>query len=119
MRNYKNYEVWHKAHGLVLFVYTEFLPSFPKSQQYDLASQMKKAAYSVPMNSAEGCGRHTDKNFVHLLDQAMGSLHEPEYIALLSFELKYFIKDKYSEFQTMLVEGKAKLTNLIKSIRKD
>lgn len=119
MRNYKNYEVWHKSHKLVLFVYKELLPSLPKSEQYDLASQMKRAAYSIPMNIAEGCGRHTDKDFVHFLDQSMGSLHELEYIALLSFELRYFKKEKYDEFQTRLVEVKAKLINLIKSIRKD
>jgi four helix bundle protein len=118
MRNYRNYEVWTKSHELTLFVYKEMLPLLPKSEQYDLLSQMKRAAYSIPMNIAEGCGRNTDKDFVHFLDQAMGSLHELEYIGLLSYELKYFEEKIYQLFQQKLEEVKAKLINLIKSIRK-
>lgn len=41
MRDYRKYNVWEKAHQLVLFVYKELLPSFAKTEQYELASQMK------------------------------------------------------------------------------
>lgn len=117
MRNYKKYDVWGKAHQLVLFVYKDVLPCLPKSEQYDLASQMKRAAYSIPMNIAEGCGRHSDKDFVHFLDMVLGSVHELEYVALLAFDLKYFDKSKHEDLLLRLNEVKAKLINLIKSIR--
>lgn len=119
MRDYRKYEVWEKAHQLVLFVYKDLLPCLPKSEQYDLTSQMKRAAYSIPMNIAEGCGRNSDKDFVHFLDTALGSTHELEYIALLSFDLKYFDPKKYEDLLLRLNEVKAKLINLIKSIREN
>ena len=119
MRDYKKYDVWEKAHQLVLFVYKEILSSLPKSEQYDLASQMKRAAYSIPMNIAEGCGRNTDKDFLHFLDMALGSVHELEYAALLAFDLKYFDASKYEGLLLRLNEVKAKLIKLIQAIRKN
>ena len=118
MRNYRKYDVWEKSHQLVLFVYKDLLPCFPKSEQYDLASQMKRAAYSISMNIAEGCGRNSDKDFVRFLDIALGSIHELEYVALLSFDLKYFDAQKHKDLLLKLDEVKAKLINLIKAIRK-
>jgi hypothetical protein len=74
MRDYRKYNVWHIGHEFALYVYKEIIPFFPKSEQFDLASQLKRSAYSVPMNVAEGCGRNSDKDFVHFLDMALGSL---------------------------------------------
>jgi len=118
MRDYRKYDVWEKAHQLVLFIYNDILPILPKSEQYDLASQMKRAAYSIPMNIAEGCGRNSDKDFVHFLDMALGSVHELEYVSLLVFDLKYFNLQKHEDLPLRLNEVKAKLIKLIKAIRK-
>ena len=118
LRDYRKYDVWEKAHQLVLFVYNDILPVLPKSEQYDLVSQMKRAAYSIPMNIAEGCGRNTDKDFLHFLDIALGSAHELEYITLLAFDLKYFDTQKHEGLLLKLNEVKAKLIKLIKAIRK-
>jgi four helix bundle protein len=63
MRNYKNYEYWERSHALVLFVYKEVVPAFPKSELFDLLRQLKRAAYSIPFNIVEECGRNTDDDF--------------------------------------------------------
>lgn len=44
---------WQKAHELVLNVYG-FSANFPKSEQYGLTSQLRRAAVSIPANLAEG-----------------------------------------------------------------
>jgi hypothetical protein len=100
MRNYRNYDVWVKAHQLTLFVYREILPVLPKSEQFALALQMKRAAYSIPMNIAEGCGRNSDDDFARFLD------------------LKYFDNEKNKALLSKVDEVKAKLIKLIKTIRK-
>ena len=87
-------------------------------EKFELTSQTKRAAYSIPMNIAEGCGRNTDKDFVHFLDTALGSAHELEYCALLIFDLGFIKKDLYKLLTEKINEVKAKLINLIKSIRK-
>lgn len=119
MRDYKKYDVWVKSHQLTLFVYKEVLHLFPKSEQFDLNSQLKRATYSVPLNIAEGCGRNSDKDFVHFLDISLASLHEVEYCILLSYDLSYIPKEIYDSTNNKLAEVKAKLINLIKSIRKN
>ena len=118
MRDYKKYGVWEKAHQLTLHVYQAVLPCFPKSEQFDLLSQIKRATYSIPLNIVEGCGRNTDKDFAHFLDIALGSAQEAEYCALLAHDLRYLNEDIYEKVNQMYNEVKAMLIGLIKSIRK-
>lgn len=51
---------------------------FPKEEMFGLASQLRRAAVSVPSNIAEGQGRDTEKSFALFLNQARGSLYELE-----------------------------------------
>lgn len=74
---------------------------------------MKRAAYSIAFNIVEGCGRKTDNDFVHFLDMSLGSAHELEYCFLLGKDLGYIKEEEYRKIN----EIKAKLINLIKSIR--
>jgi len=84
MRDFKKFEVWKKSHELTLLVYKDILPKFPKSEQFDLLSQTKRSAYSVPLNIVEDCGRFTEKDFAHFLDIALGSVQELEYACYLA-----------------------------------
>jgi four helix bundle protein len=118
MRDYRKYDVWQKAHELTLFVYKEVLPKFPKSEQFELASQIKRATYSIAMNIAEGCGRNSDKDFLHFPDMALSSTHEVEYCSLLSKDLGYINEENFNDLSERINIVKAKLINLIKSIRK-
>lgn len=118
MRDFKKLEVWKKSHELNLFVYSDLLPKFPKSELYDLLSQTKRAAYSIPLNIVEGSGRFTEKDFAHFLDMALGSAHELEYCCLLSKDLAYIDNDLYLKINQPLNEVKAMLIGLIKTLRK-
>lgn len=118
MRDYKKYTVWQKAHHLCLYVYKEVITFLPGDERFGLVSQMKRAAYSVSLNIVEGCGRNSDKDFVHFLDMAFGSVNELEYCALLSYDLAYINKEQYGIFSRLINEVKAMLIKLIKSIRK-
>ena len=118
MRDYKKYEVWSRSHELTLYIYKEIITQFPKTEQFGLASQIKRAAYSIPLNIVEGCGRNTDNDFVRFLDMALGSAHELEYCILLVYDLGFLNKEKYTEVNEKANEVKAKLIKLIKSIRK-
>lgn len=118
MRDFKKYEVWQLAHENVLFVYKTILPKMPSSEKYDLTSQLKRAAYSIPLNIAEGAGRNTDKDFASFLDNVLGSAQEVEYVLLLIKDLEYINEDIFNLSNDKINIIKSKLINLIKSIRK-
>ena len=117
MRNYKKYEVWKESHELVLFLYTEIATNLPGNEKYGLTNQIKRAAYSIPFNIAEGCGRYSDKDFSHFLDISMGSVHELEYGILLVNDLHFINSEQFQIVNKRINVIKAMLINLIKSIR--
>ena len=117
MRAYTKFEIWKKSHLMVLDVYRNILPSFPTHEKYELCSQIKRAAYSVPLNIVEGAGRGTEKDFAHFLDNALGSIHELEYACLLSKDLNYIIESQYVAIHKKISEVKAMLISFIKALR--
>ena len=47
MRDIKKYNVWEISHQFVLKIY-KITKEFPKSENYQLVSQMQRAEYSIP-----------------------------------------------------------------------
>ncbi|SNR17159.1 four helix bundle protein [Tenacibaculum jejuense] len=88
MKKYTDLEVWIKSRALVSQVYT-LSKDFPAEEVYGLTSQIRRSAISIPSNIAEGCGRQTDKETIHFLYIARGSLYELETQLFLSKDLSY------------------------------
>jgi four helix bundle protein len=116
MIDYRKYNVWQKSHQLVLDVY-KLTSEFPKNEQFNLISQINRAAVSIPTNIVEGCGRETQKELIRFLYISSGSAHELEYLILLSTDLKFIEKEKFEIIQTQLKEIKKMLASLIRKIQ--
>jgi 23S rRNA-intervening sequence protein len=56
MRDFRQIQVWEKAHQLTLEIYKTTL-RFPREELYGLTSQVRRASASIPANIAEGFGR--------------------------------------------------------------
>lgn len=82
MRDYKKLDVWKKSHEMYLYIKRNITVKFPKEERYELTSQLQRAALSVPLNIVEGCGRFTDKDFAHFLDNSLGSINELTIVVL-------------------------------------
>ncbi len=74
-RPHKQLDVWKLAMELCGDVY-DLSERLPDGERYGLASQMRRAAVSIPSNIAEGACRGTKKEFSHFLAVAQGSLGE-------------------------------------------
>ncbi|MEM8523421.1 MAG: four helix bundle protein [Bacteroidota bacterium] len=92
MHNFKELKVWQKSKTLVKEIYV-LTRKFPNDERFGLTNQLRRASVSVPSNIAEGCGRGTDKQLIHFLNIAIGSLCEIETQLMLSFDLG-FIEEK-------------------------
>jgi len=115
MRNYKNYLVWEKGHLLTLDIYKQ-TKSYPKEELFNLVSQMKRSASSIPTNIAEGCGRNSEKDFCRFLYFAFGSANELEYQILLSIELQFLENEVGVKLLTQVEEIKKMLNSLIQKL---
>ena len=76
-RQFRDLLVWQRSMRLAEEIYSA-TRGFPKEEMFGLASQLRRAAVSVPSNIAEGQGRNTEKSFALFLNQARGSLYEVE-----------------------------------------
>ena len=57
---------WHRADDLFIKLHKLTIRSFPSVERFELGSQLRKAAYSVPANIAEGYARR------HQIDPIVG-----------------------------------------------
>src|SRR5258708_19202655 len=80
--------VWQESMDLVITSYRA-TGSFPMEEGFALASQIRRAAISVPANIAEVFGRWNAREFARFLSIASGSLRELETHFLIAQRLGY------------------------------
>ena len=117
MRDFRNLQVWEKAHSLTLSVYKATI-SFPKDELYGLTSQIRRSSASIPTNIAEGCGRNGDAELARFMSIGMGSASELEYQLLLAHDLNYLDRDTYTKLHERVTEVKRMLAGFIKTLKK-
>jgi four helix bundle protein len=111
MRNFRQLEVWKKAHAFTLEVY-RISGDFPNYERYGLTSQLQRAAASFGANLAEGCGRETDADYRRFIQIAAGSACEVEYHILLARDLKLLSDANYESLNVKINEVKRMLHGL-------
>ncbi|MDN3579805.1 four helix bundle protein [Mucilaginibacter flavus] len=119
MRDYKKLDIWKKSHLFTKQVYADILPIMPHEERFALTNQLRRSTYSIPLNIVEGCGKNTDKDFAHYLDNALGSAHEVEYTCYLIHDLGFISKEIYDNVHTAINEIKAMLIGFIKFLRSE
>jgi four helix bundle protein len=83
---YEKFKAWRAAHELALAIYA-VSDRWPSSERYQLTSQVRRAALSIPANIAEGAAKRGKREFRRFLDVANGSFAELSY-------LLHFSKDR-------------------------
>ena len=78
---------------------------------------MRRAAASVPMNIAEGCGSETEREIARFLSMAAGSASEVEYQLLLARDLNYIQDETYRELNQQVIEVKRMLNSFIQKLK--
>ena len=113
VKSYKDLEVWQKAMDMVVMCY-QTTKNFPKNEVYGLASQLQRAAVSIPANIAEGRERKYSKEFVQYLSIAYSSLAELETHIQIAQRLNYINSTKTKQ----LLEKTSEIGRMINGLRK-
>lgn len=85
---YRDLKAWQTAMDMVQDIYG-LTQAFPKEETYGLTIQLRRAAVSIASNIAEGKGRSSDKELLHFLSNAKGSLFEVETQLMIADRLGY------------------------------
>jgi four helix bundle protein len=117
VQDFRNLEVWKRAHQLTLEAY-RITESFPRAEMFGLCSQIRRAASSIPTNLAEGCGR-TQAEFARFVQIALGSACELEYELLLVRDLRLITVDVYASTNEQMSDVKRMLQALLRRIQQD
>ncbi|HTE47425.1 MAG TPA: four helix bundle protein [Gemmatimonadaceae bacterium] len=95
IRSYRDLVVWQKGMDLVDACYA-LTRSFPSSERFALADQIRRAAVSIVANIAEGHGRSGTGSYLYHLSVARGSLRELETLLLISQQPAHADGDTYA-----------------------
>jgi four helix bundle protein len=108
---YKNLEVWKLSVELIKDVY-KLAESLPKSEDFNLKQQLKRAVVSVSLNIAEGKNRRTARDFAHFVNLSSASLAEVEAILAICQELGFMQISSKMETE---IQRLAKMLNSLRS----
>jgi four helix bundle protein len=118
MRDYTKINAWRLADDLTVAVYAG-TRAFPREELYGLTSQLRRSAYSVPANTAEGASRESKKDYLHFLYIARGSLAETRYFVHLARRLGYLTEREAAKLEEQARETFACLHGLIRAVEKE
>ena len=108
---------WQRADDLFIKLRVLTIKQFPAFERFELASQLRKAAYSVPANIVEGFARRHKRERLHFLNIAEASLAEVGYCLHVATRLGYVTEEAMKELESELNGVGAPLVGLIRSMR--
>lgn len=96
----------------------EMTKTFPKSELYGLVNQIRRAAFSIPSNIAEGFCRGSKAEFRQFLQIAFGSGAELETQLIIGKNTDMLDEKTYLEISSKLDEIMRMLNKMITNVRK-
>ena len=76
---------------------------FPKSELYGLTNQLRRAAFSIPANIAEGAAKRGSVEFRRFLDIALGSFSELTYGLRFARDVGLLEETEYQRLEVLRV----------------
>ena len=111
---YRKLNVYHKSMELVANIY-RLSATFPEEERFGLSNQIQRAVISIPSNIAEGMGRFSNKERIHFLEIANGSLMEVMCQLEAAQLLGYISQEQFDEQELFISETTRMLVGLRKN----
>lgn len=115
--SYTELGIYSKGYKLAIKIH-QITMGFPRHELYEIGSQLRRAAISIPLNIAEGYGRKTYlKDFIKFLINAMGSCNEVSVLLDMIKDLGYIEISEYNILKEDYDHLGRQINRLIKSIK--
>jgi four helix bundle protein len=109
---------WQVAKEMTKSVY-KLVNKFPSHEQFALCNQIRRAAISVPSNIAEQSGRSSNREKIHFLEIAYGSLMEIYCQLQIAMELGYISQSDLQGIRPDIFKTSKLISGLRKSYQDD
>jgi four helix bundle protein len=113
--DFSDMPVWQKANGVVEQVYA-ICSKLPRSEEYALSSQLKRAALSITANIAEAFGRSHSKDKINFYYYARGSAFEVRSHLMVGRNLKFFAEEDITQIDAACKDIVEALNKIIKGL---
>ena len=114
---YERLDVYQKAYQVALQIHRETL-KFPKIEQFELASQLRRSSKSIAVNIVEGMGRQsTPQEVERYIRVAMVSCDESRIWLKFAKDLDYLSGERQEQFNEQLIEVGRMLRGIINRYR--
>jgi four helix bundle protein len=115
MQDFRNIDVWNKAHALVLRTYRETL-GMPKDEIFGVTMLLRRTATAIATRIAEGSGRSQSLEFSSDLRKAVASCNEMEYLIVLARDLTFWKRELAASLIEDTVEGRKMIFGLLRTL---
>ena len=115
IRSDKQLHVWREGMDLAHELYA-LSRRFPREELFGLASQLRRAGISVPLNIAEGHGSDYLGDYLRHLSDAKGSLNEAETVVVFAHEESWLRAREIEPALARVANVGRMLTGLSKSL---
>ena len=114
--DYQNLRIWQQGLDLVdqVYILTE---KFPKSEVFGLASQLRRAAVSVPSNIAEGNSSLQKSEYVRFLSYSIRSLAELHTQTIIAQRREFLSTDESRALTDNLISLRKQILALIRTLK--
>ena len=113
-QSFRDLIVWQRAMQLTVAVY-QLTQGFPREEQFGRASQIRRAAVSIPSNIAEGQGRLSAGEFRQFLAIARGSNCELQTQLEIARALNFACPASIKEVESLSNEVRMMLFGMLSS----
>lgn len=115
MGSFRTLKAWQHAQRLAVEC-SKAARAFPAVDRGQLADQLLRAGYSVPLNIAEGTARRGPKELRRFLDVARGSLAEVQTALEMARDMEYLSAPEYDRLDAIATETAKTLWGLLKKV---
>lgn len=115
MQDFRNLEVWKKAHAVVLDVHRS-TRSLPRDEIFGVTMHLRRASLGIASRIAEGCGREVDAEFVVDLRKALAGCNELEYLIVVAKDLELWKPELCGELTSRVIEVRRMIHGFIRKL---